>query len=98
MSGKLQAGDKGGASRKASDAEIAKLGLSTLGEALRAKAADPSAPEFKAANAMNSARDIGYTAALVDVIAARPDATGSAQEVLDAWTEAINALTPQPPA
>jgi len=57
-----------------------------------------STPEFKAANAMNSARDIGYTAALVDVIAARPDATGSAQEVLDAWTEAINALTPQPPA
>lgn len=88
MSGKLSAGD----------AQLAKLNLSTLDTALRAKAKDTAAVEYRAANALNSARDIGYTAALADVIAARPAATGSAQEVLDAWTAAINALTPQPPA
>lgn len=107
MSGKLSPADKAAAAaggklsaKQASDAEIAKLDVATLDAALKAKSANPSSVEFRAGNALNTARDTGYAAALVDVYACRPDAAGlgSAQEALDAWAAAIGALLPQPPA
>lgn len=113
MSGKLQAGDKapgdkaaeaapeGKATRRDFDAvQLAKAKTFELDAALKAKNANPASLEFRAGNALNTARDVGYASAVMDVYACRPDAEGfgSAQEALDAWAAAIGELVPQWPS
>jgi len=105
MSGKL--GDKAAAAApgnrikpKDYDAvQLAKLDTATLDASLKAKHPDPASDEYRAGNALNTARDIGYAAALMDVYALRPavDGFGSAQDALDAWAAAIGDLVPQFP-
>lgn len=89
--------DKTDEARAFNAAQLAKLNLGTLDAALKARYKNPASVEFQAGNALNTARDVGYTAALQDVYACRPEATGTAQEALDAWQAAIEALTPQFP-
>jgi len=81
--------------------ELAKLDIAGKANAIRAKAGgDTTKLEYTVANVLNTARDLGYAAALVDVMNAKPDPAGfkTAKDYVTAWVAAIQALAPQFPA
>jgi len=81
--------------------ELQKLDIANQAEAIRAKAGGDTAKlEYKVANILNTSRDLGYAAALIDVMNVKPDPAGfkTAREYVTAWVAAIQALAPQFPA